>query len=319
MELIMRNWAGGFSRNGVFPDRIVAAVAGHHTVGKVSEQVRAPWRRCWRLGMSSPTELARELKCPVTSLKPDPAALRSLNLEAANLRYYEADAAELFPPGTGAPLRGTESRRHHLLLDNGKIPSQGPWANAARANPKSSINMAGGTRTAWSGGLQVMDTFWQGLEVWAARSKKEPGRDGAGHRGAGSWHRREHVDVQPGQCRPFLRPLPYREPGQLVQMKRAPGNAGDGPTVFLAMAKCSAGPRIFRMARKNTRSFLPCGPRFLPATGVNLNGRRASGNGFQAGRVNRWIFWVCLGSSHFLGRLFFPPMKIYRMPKQWRC
>ncbi len=78
-----------------FPDRIVAAVAGHHTVGKVAEPI-APLAALLALGNVIAYRIGQGEGMPSYVLKPDPAALRVLNIEASNLRYYEADAAELF-------------------------------------------------------------------------------------------------------------------------------------------------------------------------------------------------------------------------------
>jgi hypothetical protein len=56
------------------------------------------------------------------------------------------------------------------------------------------------------------------LALWHAHAAEKPEFDGGSSHRPGVGHWRKHGYVHRGAVRPFLRPLPFREPGRLIHL-----------------------------------------------------------------------------------------------------
>lgn len=144
-----------------------------------------------------------------------------------------------------------------------------------------------------------MDTFWQDVRFGLRTLKKSPAVTGlaivALALGIGV-----NTSIFSLVNAVLLRPLPYRDPGQLVQIKKQIARAPDGPNLF-GNGEVLAGPDFLDWKESSTTlshvAAFSGGP-------VNVTGGERAER-IEGGKVTA-DFFPLLGAQAFLGRTFFP-------------
>jgi putative ABC transport system permease protein len=144
-----------------------------------------------------------------------------------------------------------------------------------------------------------MDTFWQDVRFGVRMLKKNPGVTAlaivALALGIGV-----NTSIFSLINAVLLRPLPYREPGQLVQMTRVQARAAEGPNLFDHGAVLAGADYLDWKEQSKTLSHVAG----FDGEGVNLTGGERAER-IESGNVT-WSFFELLGVQPILGRAFLP-------------